>query len=216
MDMRTVAQLDKLETELLLKAPGTMYEGLGLDGRVRWITRQEAARLIAEVEAHASRPHLACFIRLALNTGCRRGELLNLEWNRVDLERKQLLFEARHNKSRRRQTVPLNLDAVAALMKLRKWQVINAPETPWVFGSESGKPITTFKTAWTSALKRAGIDDFRIHDLRHTFASWLVMQGVDLYVVKELLRHSSITVTERYAHLAPSRTAEAVQRLLPF
>jgi len=58
--------------------------------------------------------------------------------------------------------------------------------------------------------------DFRIHDLRHTFASWLVMDGVSLYVVKDLLGHSSVTVTERYAHLSPTQGRAAVQRLLPF
>lgn len=185
------------------------------EGRVRWLTREEATRLISCAE-EALRPHLPCFIRLALNTGCRRGELLNLEWNRVDTGRQQILLEARHNKSRRRQTVPLNMDAISALNRMKEWQATNAPGTPWVFGKEGGNPITTFKTSWTSALKRAGITDFRIHDLRHTFASWLVMQGIDLYVVKELLRHSSVTVTEKYAHLAPSKTADAVQRLLPF
>jgi len=192
---------------------------LGLEegeGRVRWITRQEAATLISASEEHATRPHLACFIRLALNTGCRKSELLDLEWTRVDLDRAVLLLEAQHNKSKRRQTVPLNQDAVSTLRRLKSWQEAHAPGTNWVFGREGGGKITTFKTGWTGALKRAGIDDFRIHDLRHTFASWLVMQGEDLYVVKELLRHSSVTVTERYAHLAPTRTAIAVQRLLAF
>lgn len=186
------------------------------EGRVRWITREEAARLITVAGAHAKRPHLPCFIRLALNTGCRKGELLKLEWRRVDLERGLLFFEAKHVKSRRRQTVPLNQDAIVTFERMQAWQHDNAPGSPWVFAMESGRPITSFKTGWTSALKRAGIEDFRIHDLRHTFASWLVMQGEDLYVVKELLRHSSVTVTERYAHLAPTRTASAVQRLLPF
>lgn len=186
------------------------------EGRVRWITRDEAARLIVAAESGARRPHLPCFIRLALNTGCRKGELMNLEWSRVDLGRHLILLEPQHNKSKRRQTVPLNDDAVATLQRMRQWGDENFPGSPWVFSMESGKPITSFKTGWTSALKRAGIEDFRIHDLRHTFASWLVMQGEDLYVVKELLRHSSVTVTERYAHLAPTRTATAVQRLLPF
>lgn len=186
------------------------------EGRVRWITRQEAARLIAEAESHATRPHLGCFIRLALNTGCRKGELLHLEWARVDLNRALILLEARHNKSRKRQTVPLNRDAVTTLRRLKAWQDDHCPGTHWVFGREGGGRITTFKTGWTSALKRAGIEDFRIHDLRHTFASWLVMNGEDLYVVKELLRHSSVTVTERYAHLAPARTALAVQKMPPF
>lgn len=183
--------------------------------RVRWLTRQEAATLIKEAEFNAPRPHLPAFIRLALNTGCRRGELLNLEWSRVNFEQKHILLEARHNKSRKRRTVPLNDDALSVLKRMQQWQEEKGVRSPWVFGWERGR-ITTFKTAWTSALKRSGITDFRIHDLRHTFASWMVMQGISLYVVKELLGHASITQTEIYAHLAPSQAEEAVQRLLPF
>lgn len=186
------------------------------EGRVRYLTREEAARLIAAADQFSTRPHLAAFIRLALNTGCRKGELLNLEWSRVDLDRRLILLQAKDNKSKRRRTIPLNDDAVGVLIKLQDWQGNHAPGTPWVFGRDSGRKITTFKTAWTGALKRAGIEDFRIHDLRHTFASWLVMQGESLYVVKELLGHSSIIVTERYAHLAPQQTASAVQRMLRF
>ena len=162
----------------------------------------------------STRPHLAAFSRLALNTGCRKGELLNREWSRVDLDRQLILLQAKDNKSKRRRTVPLNDDAVEVLKKLSDWQSINAPGTWWVFGREGGRKITTFKTG--CALKRAGIDNFRIHDLCHTFASWLVMQDESLYVVKELLGHSSIMVTERYTHLAPEQTASAVQRLLRF
>ncbi|TKC83790.1 site-specific integrase [Trinickia terrae] len=74
--------------------------------------------------------------------------------------------------------------------------------------------MTTIQKGFQAACDRAGIEDFRVHDLRHTFASWLVMAGVSLYVVKELLGHSSITVTERYAHLAPHVGRAAVQLLL--
>lgn len=182
--------------------------------RVRWLTREEARRLISEAERASPRPHLACFIRLALNTGCRRGELLNLEWSRVDLEGRRFLLEARHSKSRRRRTVPLNDDAVRTLRCLMTWQRTHELRSPWVFGWRQGQRITTFKTSWSSALRRAGIENFRIHDLRHTFASWLVMQGESLYVVKDLLGHASVTQTEIYAHLAPSVAAAAVQRLL--
>ena len=184
--------------------------------RVRWITHQEAARLVSEAERGATRPHLAAFIRLALNTGCRRGELLNLEWSRVDLQQRRFLLEARHTKARKRRTVPLNDAAIEVLKQLQAWQAKHLARSPWVFGWKEDSRITTFKTSWTSALKRAEIENFRIHDLRHTFASWLVMQGESLYVVKELLGHASITQTEIYAHLAPSQTAVAVQRLIRF
>lgn len=194
-------------------------ERLGLvaeEPRVRWISRTEAARLVAEAEQASARPHLAAFIRLALNTGCRRGELLNLEWSRVDFPQRRFLLEARHTKTRRRRSIALNDDALRTLLRLRAWQDEHVPGSPWVFGWKHGSRITTFKTSWTSALKRAGIENFRIHDLRHTFASWLVMQGESIYVVKDLLGHASVTQTEIYAHLAPSQAASAVHRLARF
>jgi integrase len=184
--------------------------------RVRWITREEAVRLIDEAERTLRKPHLASFIRLALNTGCRRGELLNLEWSRIDLDNRHFLLEARHTKGRRRRTVPLNDGALDALVRLKVWQDTHLPGCAWAFGWRQDRPITTFKTSWKATLKRASIENFRIHDLRHTFASWLVMQGESLYVVKDLLGHASITQTEIYAHLAPSQAAAAVQRLLKF
>ncbi|WP_277399371.1 site-specific integrase [Burkholderia sp. Ac-20384] len=77
-------------------------------------------------------------------------------------------------------------------------------------------PVLGLQKGFRAACERVGISDFRIHDLRHTFASWLVMSGVSLYVVRDLLGHSSIAVTERYAHLSPDQGRSAVQSLLPF
>ena len=74
--------------------------------------------------------------------------------------------------------------------------------------------VATLQKGFDAACKRCGIDDFRIHDLRHTFASWLVMDGVSLYLVKDLLGHSSVAVTKRYAHLSPDQGRVAVQQLL--
>lgn len=183
------------------------------EGRVRWLTRAEAASLIAAASLHAKTPHLACFIRLALNTGCRRGELLALEWSRVDMTRRVFLLEARHTKTAKRRSIPLNDDALSALGKLRLWQHAHYPGSDWVFPSGSGGHIRWLKTGFRNACKRSGISDFRVHDLRHTCASWLVMAGVDLYVVRDLLGHASITTTEKYAHLAPVRIAAAVALL---
>lgn len=120
--------------------------------RVRWITRDQAAQLIQAAQSTAIRPHLPAFIRLALNTGCRKGELLNLEWSRVDESRRLFLLEARHTKQRKRRTVPLNDDALQSLEQLRTWQAQYLPGTPWVFGWREGCRITTFKTGFTSAL----------------------------------------------------------------
>lgn len=184
------------------------------EGRIRWIDQVDAVRLVEAAERFARRPHLVNFIRLGLHTGCRRGELLGLEWSRVDRSRRLLRLEAEHTKAGRRRVVPLNDEAMAALDGQREWLRRRGIVSPWVFGLAPDRRITTFQKGFKAACRRAGIEDFRIHDMRHTFASWLVMAGVSLYVVKDLLGHSSITVTERYAHLSPDQGRSAVQLLL--
>jgi len=171
---------------------------------------------VAAAGEHARRPHLPNFIRLALNTGCRKNELLGLEWSRVDFERQCFRLEPHHTRNGKRRLVPLNPAALAALREQYEWVSHHCSLSPWVFGSFAGGRITTFQTGFGAACARSGIEDLRIHDLRHTFASWLVMEGVSLYVVKDLLGHSSIAVTERYAHLSPDQGRAAVQRILLF
>lgn len=134
----------------------------------------------------------------------------------MDRERRYFLLEGADTKSGKRRTVPLNDAAMDALAVMRGWSQRHASGNPWVFGHGVDRRITTFQNGFDAACERAGIADFRIHDMRHTCASWLVMAGVPLGVVRDLLGHSSVTVTERYAHLAPDQIQNAVQRLLPF
>ncbi|WP_269435476.1 tyrosine-type recombinase/integrase [Burkholderia savannae] len=193
-------------------------QSLGLDGgesRVRWISRSEASSLILAAGTAARQPHLRNFVRLALSTGCRKNELLALEWRRVDFERSHFRLECEHTKNGKRRLVPLNSGALSALRDQRDWVARHCAGSDWVFASGSGRRVSSLQKGFVAACARAGIEDFRIHDLRHTFASWLVMEGVSLYVVKDLLGHSSITVTERYAHLSPDHGRAAVQKLLP-
>ncbi|KAA0088801.1 site-specific integrase [Paraburkholderia sp. T12-10] len=189
--------------------------GLGVGcGRVRWISRKEADALVLAAGRFARRPHLPNFVKLALHTGCRKNELLKLEWSRIDFERRVLQLEPQNTKNGKRRVVPLNDEAVSTLLAQREWVRCYAPKSRWVFAVASGNRLTTLQKGFRAACDRAGIENFRVHDLRHTFASWLVMAGVSLYVVKDLLGHSSITVTERYAHLAPHVGCSAVQLLL--
>lgn len=169
------------------------------EGRVRWITREEANRLIA-----AASPAVADYITLSLYTGMRRGEVLGLEWSRVDLARRTVRLESQHTKSRRGRTIPLHDRAVAALASCRA----RHPDHALVFGG-----VQDFKKGFAGACRRAGIHDFRPHDLRHTCASWLVMAGTPLYEVRDILGHASITQTERYSHLAQENLAVAIGRL---
>ncbi|MDD4916114.1 MAG: site-specific integrase [Methylococcales bacterium] len=196
-----------------LKNPVTGKKLQEPEGVVRWITPEEANKLINAASGITKAPWLVDFIRLALNTGCRAGELLGLEWARVDLEKEFFILEAEHQKNRRRNSVPLNAEAIVALMARAEFRKTHCPDSPWVFCSKDGNQLQSLKKSWATACKLAGIENFRIHDQRHTFASWLVMENVPLYTVSKVLRHSTVKMTEKYAHLNPENLRDAVRVL---
>lgn len=184
------------------------------EGRVRWITKAEAAALIRAAGKEYRAAHLPDFIRLALHTGMRRGEMLGLEWRRVDLQAGLIYLEGTHTKSGKRRSIPLNMEARAALISRASFRAEHCPDSPWVFCNSEGERIASIKHSFASACERAGILDFRVHDLRHTCAAWLVSAGVPLPAVRDLLGHSTVKVTERYAHLAPENVRAAVDALV--
>lgn len=154
--------------------------------------------------------HLTPVVLLALNTGMRRGELLSARWRDVDLTRAVLTVRGTHSKTGQTRHIPLNSEAVQVLAT---WK--NAvPSGDHVFTGHDGAPMADIKTAWGRLVRAAKLENFRFHDLRHTFASKLVQAGVDLNTVRELLGHSDIKMTLRYAHLAPEHKAAAVQKLV--
>ena len=162
--------------------------------------------------------HLHPLVLLALHTGMRRGELFGLRWADVLLPQRRLVVRGEGAKSGQTRHLPLNAIAVRVLTT---WQqdrhAVLSPEaaaSDLVFPSSDGGPLTDIKTAWRTLLKDARIHGFRFHDLRHTFASWLVQAGVDLNQVRELLGHASMVMTLRYAHLAPEHGQQAVDRLV--
>lgn len=181
--------------------------------RLRWISRNEADVLIREAEKDCKSVHLADFIRLALNTGCRKNELLGLSWDRVDLHDDRLFLEGTHTKSGKRRVVPLNVEARGAMLNRFRFRAEFCPGSLWVFAHKSGERVKYMQNGFQAACKRAKIEDFRVHDLRHTCASWMVQQGVSLSEVRDVLGHSSIEMTERYAHLAPENLRSAVSVL---
>lgn len=183
------------------------------EGRTRWITHDEAERLIEAAKRSKKVPFLSDFIQLALYTGCRKGELLNLEWSRVDLSAGLLHLEAKHTKSGKRRAVPLSARAREALLSRRNFRERHCPEAAMVFVNEEGQEVRDFRWAFAQACERAGIEDFRIHDMRHTCASWLVMSGAPLAEIRDLLGHSTVMMTERYSHLAPETLKATVARL---
>jgi integrase len=152
--------------------------------------------------------HLKPAILLAMNTGLRQGEQFALTWKNVDLKKGLLTVRAETAKANKTRHIPLNAEARAVLTEWKK----QVPDSGYVFpGKEDGKPLVEIKTAFSRLLKRADIGNFRWHDMRHHFASRLVMAGVDLNTVRELLGHADLTMTLRYAHLAPEHKAAAVE-----
>jgi integrase len=148
--------------------------------------------------------HLTPAVLLSMNTGLRRGELLALRWDSIDVGRRILTVEGGTSKSRQTRHVDLNDEAMGALNR-------------WREQTHGGRRVfevsTGFKTAWAKLLKRAHVTKFRWHDLRHHFASRLVQLGVPLNTVRDLLGNSSVAMSLRYAHLAPDQRREAVAKL---
>lgn len=171
--------------------------------RLRWLTEDEAAKLIRAAE-ESKADFLAGWIRVALDTGLRAGELCSLRWGDVMADR--LTVQAGNAKSGRSRTIPLTPAARDAIKRQPKRSV-------WVFSQPDGSPVKDLRTAMRNACIRAGIEPITPHVLRHTCASWLAQRGVPLYLVRAMLGHSTIAVTERYAHLAPDHLQECVAAL---
>ena len=168
-------------------------------------------RLKPELSDQGYVDHLEPMVILSLNTGLRRGEILSMEWGDVNFSKKQIMIRARNAKSRKMRYIPLNEEAYNVL---QKWEPNESNRTGLVFPSKNKKPFVSIKKAWLKILMDAGIQEFRWHDLRHTFASKLVMAGVDLNTVRELLGHADLKMTLRYAHLAPEHMSKAVDKLV--
>jgi len=183
------------------------------DGRKRFATVAEVAALIDAAEMHKRAPYLADLIRVAVNTGCRRGELLGLRWSQVDLEGGVIRLEGSDTKNGKPRRVPLNQQALKAVLTRERYRAANCPESLWVFCRKSGKRNISIQSSWEAVVQEVGLEDFHFHDLRHTCGSWLVQSGVPLADVKEVLGHSTIRMTERYAHNAPENCRAAVDRL---
>jgi integrase len=154
--------------------------------------------------------YLMPMVLLSINTGLRRGELFHLTWDMVNLSEGSLILSGEITKNKHSRFIPLNDEAYKVLDQLHKKVEINEG---LVFPSKNNQPFNHVKRSWGSLLKKANITQFRWHDLRHHFASKLVMAGVDLNTVRELLGHSDIAMTLRYAHLAPEHKINAVKRI---
>jgi integrase len=165
--------------------------------RVRWLSHEESDRLIHELPEH-----LKAMVRFTLSTGLRESNVTGLQWSQIDMHRHCAWIHADQAKGKKAIAVPLNNDALTVIR-----QQIGKHDTH-VF-TYKGNPVTRANNhAWEKALIRAGITDFRWHDLRHTWASWHVQNGTPLHVLKELGGWADLTMVLRYAHLSSKHLEE--------
>lgn len=166
---------------------------------------------MADLSARTFADHLEPAVLLSLNTGLREGALFSLKWADINFEQRYLTAAGYFAKSGKTQRIPLNAEALEIL---KQWKSQPGIKSQWVFPGKDGSPIKNAETAWKGVLRDSQITDFHWHDLRHTFASNLVMAGVEIYTVSQLLGHSDVKLTMKYAHLAPNHKQEAVEKLV--
>ena len=173
------------------------------NARVRFLEKEEMRRLIDNCKEP-----LRSIVTIALNTGMRRGEIFGLRWRDLDFKREIIYLEQTKNGERRQ--IPMNSIARNALIKVNK-----NSDSQYVFCTPDGKVLlpSFIRKSFLKAMDKSGILGFRFHDLRHTFAAQLAMNGVDLNTIRELLGHKSLAMTLRYAHLSPDHNKRAVDVL---
>jgi len=192
-----------VEWELLEESPMAGIRFLRENNaRTRYLSLEECQRLIASCIA----PHIRALVTVALHSGMRLGEILDLHWYDLDFASGFILV--RDSKNGESRHVPMDATLFALFRAYPR-----RPGTDLVFSSPAGGHIVDVRTGFLNSCKRAGLIDLHFHDLRHTFASQFVMSGGDLYILKEILGHKSITMTQRYAHLSPTYKIKAIDRM---
>lgn len=199
--VRAILRKACLEWEWMDRVPKVRMYKLK-QSRVRWITREEFERL-----ASCLPPHLADMARFSVLTGLRRANVTGLEWGQVKLDEGRAWIHPDQAKARKAIAVPLNPEAMAVILRQRGKHVRN------VF-TYRGKPVRWLGgSAWRRALRRAGIEDFRWHDLRHTWASWHVQAGTPGSALQALGGWATPQMVQRYAHFGVEHLAEYAARI---
>ncbi len=183
--------------------------------RLRYLTPEEAQRLIG-----ACPEWFRPIVIFALNTGLRAGEIFSLRWENVDFENRVIRIESIRTKTKEVYTVPMNDVVYELLLKIEKVQMEKGIDHGYVFTNSKGLPYKyedkTYRKVFINACRKAGIRDFRFHDLRHTFASWVAINSKDIYAVQKLLNHRDLRMTKRYAHLTQQYLKEVVNSITNF
>ncbi len=169
--------------------------------RLRFLEKEEISKLLSNSEGR-----LKEIITLALNTGMRKGEIFNLNWGDIDFTNR--IIYLRETKSGEGREVPMNDEVCRVLKGIRR-----NPRSEYIFCYADGQRMMDIRRSFWTALRKSDIKNFHFHDLRHTFASQMVMSGVDLNTVRELMGHQTIEMTLRYAHLSPGHKRRAVDIL---
>lgn len=173
-------------------------------GRVRFLSDNERDALLKSSK-NTSYAHLHLIIVLALSTGARKGEILKLRWADIDDGRKQIILHETKNGERR--VIPLSGYARSIMLEHEKVRRI---DSDMLFPSKTGQSPFDIKKSWGSALAAAGIEDFRFHDLRHSAASYLAMNGASSAEIADVLGHKTLQMVKRYAHLSEAHTSSVV------
>lgn len=173
-------------------------------GRERFLSDSERERLLVACAASSSR-FLRTAVVLAISTGMRRGEMMGIRWEQVDLKRGLIMLTQTKNDTSR--AVPLAGLAHGLMTELAQVRRINADLV--FYGADPARPVD-LKKPWDTAVRKAGLADFRFHDLRHTAASYLAMNGATTIEIAGILGHKTLQMVKRYSHLANSHTAGVV------
>lgn len=177
-------------------------------GRVRFLSDHERDALLQACKA-SENPYLYTVVLLALSTGARYSEIMNLRWRDVDLERGVARLEKTKNRERR--ALPLMHIARESVRQLLTSHERGASD--FLFARADGKAPMDIRKHWYDAVEAAGVEDFRFHDLRHSAASYLAMNGATLAEIAEVLGHKTLQMVKRYAHLSDQHTAAVVERM---
>lgn len=178
-------------------------------GRVRFLSADEQERLLAACRASTHR-YLYPIVMLTLCTGCRRQEIVELTWHQVAPGYQSItLTETKNNETRR---IPIVEPGLSVLRKHGRTQRIVGCD--WVFPKSSRRGPCNPTKAWQAARVQAGIEDFRFHDLRHTTASYLAMNGATALQIAEILGHKKLDMVKRYAHLSASSVEDTLSRTM--
>ena len=173
--------------------------------RTRWLQEDEMKRLLDVLDSSPNQTTVN-IIRLSLLTGARKHEVLKATWDQFDLAKGVWTKSAHTTKQKKMEHLPLSPDALTILKTMEKMK----NDSPFLFpGKVKGKPLQDIKKSWATITKQANLKDFRIHDIRHTYASHLVSSGLSLSIVGKLLGHTQASTTQRYAHLADEPLREA-------